>query len=285
MLACMTEADGGSGAPHRNIPEPIKRVVRQRCGFGCVICGNPIIEYHHMTPWHFVQEHTPENITLLCDSHHREATPTPALLPESMVREADANPFNLSEGKETSASYSLRYGSEVVRFELGSNSVSSDASELAALLVLGDRLLWFSRDEGVVQIGLRLFAEDGSLAVAIKRNELTFKADQWDVTFEGATLRVWEASRKQVLEVQFEPPQYVRIRRALFRRHGFEVEVTEDEVRINGAIFSRVHVVNCNVGIMLGHDCLRHGAAAIAWEQEVTYSDAIARGRSSTRGR
>lgn len=228
-----------------------------------------------MKPWHLVREHTPENITLLCDSHHREATPTPPLLPEADVRAADADPFNLRSG--ISASYLLRYGAEAVDFNLGSNVITTDASELAALLVLGDRLLWFSRDEGSIQVGLRLFADDGSPAVLIERNELTFRADQWDVTFEGATLRVWEATRKPILEVEFEPPRRVRVRRARFRHHGFEIEVIRDQLRVDNMVFEKSRAIGCRVGIMLGRDCLNRGQAAIAWHEDVTYREAVAR--------
>lgn len=30
------------------IPESIKRQVRQEAKFGCIFCGSPIIEYHHI---------------------------------------------------------------------------------------------------------------------------------------------------------------------------------------------------------------------------------------------
>ena len=50
----------------RNIPAEIKRQVRQRCGFGCIICGLPIYEYEHMEEWAKVKRHRTEEITLLC---------------------------------------------------------------------------------------------------------------------------------------------------------------------------------------------------------------------------
>ena len=34
----------------RSIPEDVKQHVRQECGFGCVICGNIIIDYEHIDP-------------------------------------------------------------------------------------------------------------------------------------------------------------------------------------------------------------------------------------------
>jgi hypothetical protein len=56
----------------RNIPFPIKRKIRQRCGFGCVICGLPLYEYEHLLGFAKVKRHVEKEITLLCDQHHRE---------------------------------------------------------------------------------------------------------------------------------------------------------------------------------------------------------------------
>jgi len=38
----MAEKEVGS---RQNIPLPIQREVRQRCGFDCVICGMPLFKY------------------------------------------------------------------------------------------------------------------------------------------------------------------------------------------------------------------------------------------------
>lgn len=86
------QAQGGENLSdaERKIPLPIQREVRQRCGFGCVICGVPSYEYHHMKGWATVKEHVAEDITLLCDGHHREVTS--GLLPEEKVSEANARP-------------------------------------------------------------------------------------------------------------------------------------------------------------------------------------------------
>ena len=72
----------------------IMREVRQRCGFGCVICGRPIYEYDHILGWAKVKRHVASEITLLCDNHHREKTA--GFLPNERVIEADKAPFNIS---------------------------------------------------------------------------------------------------------------------------------------------------------------------------------------------
>lgn len=56
----------------------------------------PLYEYEHMEEWASVKRHVAEEITLLCDQHHREKTG--GFLPKEMVRNADSDPFNLREG-------------------------------------------------------------------------------------------------------------------------------------------------------------------------------------------
>jgi hypothetical protein len=56
----------------RAIPEPVKREVRQRCGFGCVICGKPLYDYDHKLGFSKVRRHVAEQITLLCPTHHAD---------------------------------------------------------------------------------------------------------------------------------------------------------------------------------------------------------------------
>ncbi|MBY5357252.1 HNH endonuclease [Rhizobium leguminosarum] len=58
----------------RYIPEEIRYEVRRKCRFGCVVCGAVPYEYHHFkTPFAEALSHDPDDIILLCDSHHRQA--------------------------------------------------------------------------------------------------------------------------------------------------------------------------------------------------------------------
>lgn len=99
------------------IPSDIKRQVRQRCGFGCVICGRPLYQYDHLVPWSEVEEHEPDNLVLLCDQHHREKTS--GLLPIEQVIEANEAPANLATG--VSSPYDLHYGGHDCEALIGSN--------------------------------------------------------------------------------------------------------------------------------------------------------------------
>ena len=39
------------------IDNDIKPIVRQHCGFGCVMCGIPFYHYDHVTGWVVTQAH------------------------------------------------------------------------------------------------------------------------------------------------------------------------------------------------------------------------------------
>lgn len=101
--------------PNRQIPASIKREVRKRCGFGCVICGFPIYDYEHMEEWSKFKRLVAEEITLLCSLHHREKTV--GLLPRYIVKEANKQPYNLRTG--VTKPYSLFYDGISSKIRLG----------------------------------------------------------------------------------------------------------------------------------------------------------------------
>jgi len=107
---------GQMSAARPLIEESIKRQVRQRYAFGCVVCGSPLYEYDHIVPYSQVGTHEVENLVLLCDGHHREKTN--GLLTEKQVRSAAADPFNIRAGASTP--YLLHYDGSRGQVTMGS---------------------------------------------------------------------------------------------------------------------------------------------------------------------
>lgn len=59
----------------RTIPEDVARQVRQRAGFGCIICGNALYQYDHFDPeFNQAKEHNANAICLLCARCHSRKT-------------------------------------------------------------------------------------------------------------------------------------------------------------------------------------------------------------------
>lgn len=236
------------------IPLPIQREVRQRCGFGCVVCGLPLYEYDHILGWANVQRHVAEEIILLCDQHHREKTS--GLLPDDAIREANAKPFNLREG--ISKPYDLHYlGSECEAVIGGNRFTTADAGYgtiMVPLSVDGLPLLGFILTDGHLLLNLNLFDEFNNLVLRINNNELVYHPDPWDIQFVGRNLIVREAHRKLLIDISFEVPNRIVVARGRFLRNGVEVLVRPDHVLItnNAFLISGCSARNCPGGIVIG---------------------------------
>ncbi|WP_280523134.1 HNH endonuclease signature motif containing protein [Rathayibacter caricis] len=193
-----------------------------------MLCGIPLIEYHHMDPWAEVKVHEEENLTLLCPLHHSEATK--GLLTAAKIVRANANPVNMRLG--VSAGYSLHYEGESAEVVLSTNNFSAaPRQDIEVIRIFGRPLLSFTFDEGDYFLNVDLMREDGSLAVRIVANELVYATDAWDVTFTGKVLRIRDGHRRVYLDVEFDTPSTVRVKKATFWHDHHYVRVMDDRVQ------------------------------------------------------
>lgn len=239
----------------RNIPLPIQREVRQRCGFGCVICGIPLYEYEHMEEWAEVQRHVSDEITLLCDQHHREKTG--GLLPKEVVSLANENPHNLKEG--VSKPYNLHFAGNNATVEIGSNTFTCQdkgyGTAMLPISVDGTPLIGLILADGHLLLNLVIFDEFNAPVLHIKNNQLYYSTEPWDIQLVGTTLTVREAHRKILLEIKFCPPNKVIINRGRFLRNGVEILVRPKNILItnNSSLISGCSATNCYGGLIIGH--------------------------------
>jgi len=237
----------------RNIPLPIQREVRQRCGFGCVICGLPLYEYEHMLGWSKVKRHVAEEITLLCDQHHREKIS--GLLPNKKVAEADSNPFNLRVG--VSKPYNLHYEGKECEIIIGSNSFmlksENDGGVIFPIIIDNVPLISFEFLDKHLLLNLKLFDEFNKLVLMIVRNQLIYSLSPWDIQLVGRNLIIREESRKILIDINFETPNRIIFKRGRFLFNGVEIllngkyqAITNNSMVLSGNTFK------CPCGIMVG---------------------------------
>lgn len=217
-----------SSRPSRTeIPAPVKREVRQRCGFGCVVCGLPLYEYDHVEGWARVHRHVAEEIVLLCDRHHRERTNE--LLSTQTVLEANKSPHNRRHG--VSAPYALHYNGRACEVSIGSNTftalLSAEQPYVHALVVDGQPLIAFRIEEGNLLLSVRAYNDCNELALEIYENELRYSVTPWDITFEGRSIVVREARARFLLDILLDPPNRLILRRGRFLYNGVELLLAE----------------------------------------------------------
>ncbi|HHR5900595.1 TPA: hypothetical protein ACS7XC_001497 [Providencia alcalifaciens] len=239
----------------RNIPLPIQREVRQRCGFGCVICGMPLYEYEHMEEWAKVKRHVADEITLLCDQHHREKTG--GLLPVEVVKAANQSPFNLKNG--VSKPYNLHFSGVEATVEVGGNSFKCNdqgyGTAMVPVSIDGIPLIGIILADGHLLLNIVIFDEFNQPVLHIKNNQLHYSTSPWDIQLVGKKLTIREAHKKILLEIEFFPPDRIVINRGRLLCNGVEVIIRPTNIWItnNATVISNCSAINCYGGLVIGH--------------------------------
>ena len=161
----------------RDIPNDVARQVRQRDGFGCVICGNAFYVYEHFDP-EFVEakKHDPNGICLLCGTCERRKTSK--LLSTESVKNAVMHPRCKEDGFSWGC---LDIGSEHPEIILGSFT----AYKVKVLVeIYGEEIFSVLPPErlgGPFRINARLSDPDGKPILGIVENEWRTFSENWDV--------------------------------------------------------------------------------------------------------
>ena len=160
----------------RHIPESVKRIVRQRCGFGCAICGNAIYEYEHFAPeFKDCKNHSEDGITLLCLQDHGKKTR--GYLSQETVKKANGNPKALQNGFWENFDFADQYP----KIFLGSNELFNCQN---IILVEGKSILQVDPPEekgGPFRLSGSFFDESGNEVLVINKNEWKGDPGSWDV--------------------------------------------------------------------------------------------------------
>lgn len=230
------------------IPAKIKRALRQEAFFGCVKCGCPIIEYHHIESWSKVKKHEENNLVALCPNCHREAN-VGAYYKEKVI-EDKYNPFN-KKSRYVQHKLMLRKYEDVI-LKLGGN-VFCNTQKI--LNVFGMDLLYFNiGNKGEALLNATFFDEKMRLIAVIRDNEWrTFLYDDmWDIQYSPGHLKINLKKNKIFLELRAKGSEIV-VNTYLYV-FGNKIEAKESYLKINNCIIENSGFYNCGTGITIGKD-------------------------------
>ncbi|WP_156135576.1 hypothetical protein [Novosphingobium malaysiense] len=233
----------------RNIPDDVKRAVRQHCGFGCAICGTTITEYEHFFP-DFVDasKHDPKKIVLLCPTHHSMVTK--GIIPKEKVQESWAQP----------AAKDLGYSKTEHPWFKGIPSLKMGGGPLVQgtpipIQVRGTNIIEFEPPEegsNLARISAKLQDASGNNILSIDKNEWRVLSGSWDFKCVGNRYIFLDKFNAPSLILKMNPPNWIAIELLLTSIDGIPVKVTEEKLMIGSSTFSGGLFSNCRVGFAFG---------------------------------
>jgi hypothetical protein len=221
--------------PRDTTPGPIKRLLRQEAGFGCCICGIPILQYHHIIKWADEQHFRPEDMMVLCPLHHDQVTK--GAMSENEQRQHKCEPVNIRKHRvkgllELRQNYcAASFGSVII------------VSEGPFLQINGESILSLDLGEGNLEVSIRLFSSADEPLLEIVRNEWT-SGDPlpWDIEANWQTLTLRERAQKITLSLNGrEIP--LEVRGELWRGGRF-YRIDRDRIHVGGTPSMKMSIAN-----------------------------------------
>ena len=235
------------------IPEKIKREVRKRCGFGCVICGLPIYEYDHIIEYSKTKRHVAKELTLLCPQCH--SAKTKGHIPVEDVIEANSHPHNLKHG--SSSPYFIRFsGQEPEIHFAGFKFVCSHGSTpnyLFPIMIDKKPLFGFTVVDGGLLLNMEVRDQQGRKILKIKDSQLQVSDCIWDITFIGRVLTLKEQLRQSIVEIEFCPPNILKLKRYKVASGCTIVEIKDSLIHFHGSNTPTLKLVSDGTAIMDGN--------------------------------
>ncbi len=179
----------------------VRREIRRRCGFGCVICGSAIITYEHFSPeYKDAMYHNPKGMTLLCGTHQLETSK--GLLSKKTIAEADRDPFCKKTGY---AKHLLDLGGKKPTLLIG----GVDATECGPKIEIdGETLLQIYPPDlrsNRWRLSCRFKDQDGTIMCEIVENELVISSESIDIEQQATRFSI-KSVNETFLELELQAP-------------------------------------------------------------------------------
>ena len=245
----------------RDIPASIKREVRQRDGFGCIICGKAIYDYEHFDPeFSNAKVHCAAGIVLLCIACHGKRTR--GFLSKDTIEIARANPKCKQQGFSFEE---FDVGMSAPQIVLGTfvaqnveTLIQIDGHQIFSILPpLGMNLPF--------RINAHLTDRNGAKILKIVDNEWQSANDNWDVETGGGKIVIRRSLGDVVLALRSDPPNRLLVEHLNMYFQGTTIRCSENQhvevVTPSGRVLSceGMFVNGCKVGIQVDANGIKLG--------------------------
>lgn len=225
----------------RYIPEVVKAEVRRRSMFGCVVCGSIPYEYDHVrVQWTDATEHDPEDMVLLCDSHHKQKT-------NKLLRVEDIE-VALRLRRSDAAAFSFKLAATSQKFAIHwpyNNIIAVDN----AIVVNGNPILRIEAQENPLEPVLLSgsFSDlRGNMICVIEKNEIVSSAGAiGDFSLVGNRFRYKTPNNTESLQFVLDPSGIIIEK--IFHANGDAFVKSEDGFLIVGNVYNAVGLRNSNI--------------------------------------
>lgn len=198
-------SDTNSHGLSRYIPAEIRREIRRRSKFGCVVCRAGITEFEHIDPpFAEATKHDPEKICLLCSSCHDKVTR--GHLAKESVTNAYCKIFAANAQDVPPPKDNLDFSGKSAKLLVGGFSFRGGAPTI--LKYFGEPLIEVipAREGCPFGVNAKFFNSAGQKTLEIEHNVWVGPRDGWDFYISGQRLFIQDSARFISLILRVDSP-------------------------------------------------------------------------------
>ncbi len=227
----------------RYIPAAIRKQVRRRCKFGCVVCGSAIVTYEHIDPvFSDAKVHDPTRITLLCG--HRQLESSKGLLSKQSIQESDAKSKGSQRGYVDSI---FDLGGKVPSLVMGGNELDLKPNQILSINGLPVfKIEHPERKSRKWRLSGIFYGEKNQCLCYIESNELRLLADNYDIVQESNRFFISNEKGNRIFELEINPPDKLILKIMKLVVDGNEISIDGNTITFtNAAKTTGVTFENC----------------------------------------
>lgn len=242
----------------RAIPEAVKREVRERSKFGCVICRAFIYDYEHIDPT-FADSHAHDASTIccLCPSCHAKVTRGQIFKTTVLKNYLKISALDYHEVKPPRDF--LRFDSDQVELKIGGVCYGPGIRTIVKYHGRDIFRLFPVDEDGESGLDADFFDSDGNLTLKIRKNELIFSTSVYDIQVVGSRIKVKSQIGSLDLIIRIEPPRRIVIERLNMRISDAHFLISEETHAIGRYVNEKelfwVHACMATMEVPLADAC------------------------------
>lgn len=209
----------------RHIPKGIDQKIKEAAGFKCAWCGVHLTERHHIEPFYITQEHTEENLILLCPNCHTEAGSKKISQSELVKRRLSLT------GKIDRSSGSLSIQQGNINVDVGGNHFLNCKN----ILMFNDNpLISVENDNGYLLVSMKIYSEIGNLICWMSKNRWWVEGGAIkDFIHSKNSLKIVDENNEPILNLVISS-RLIEIQGYLFIK-GKKISFSKDNIELPGA--------------------------------------------------
>ena len=205
-------------------PIPIQNQLKKDSGYGCSICGCPLLEYVQINPSSSSSAYLPENMIAICPNHNQKFSTYE--VSSAQLFDFKANPYN-----KTNANDSFAINSAELIVNIGKTKFINTGR----ILSVDDFDLITIRKENnfYLVLDINFFDAQNNLIGMVSENSwITDKREDWNINYKPRHLMICNPTKVISFQATIEHNE-VFITAEMYY-NGVAVNVTEEQISLGG---------------------------------------------------